>query len=129
MGVRLILIVFEDVHDRKLPDRGNVERFEERALFGSAISEKAVNDLAALLNLRGESGAGRVRDTLPDDSRSAGEMAGRIGKVHGATKALAQAIFSAEDFRHNLPQRRSQRNGIAVAAVAGHNDICAMACR
>src|SRR5258708_38380253 len=123
MGIRLVLVVFQNVNNRQLPHCRHVYRFEESSLLRGAIAKKAVNDLSSLLHLRSQRSAGGVRDALPDNSRGAGEMVLRVGQMHGASETLAQPVFPAKDLSHDFPQRSAQRDRIPVAAIAGHDQV------
>src|ERR1700751_534576 len=51
MCVGLILVVFQNVHNRQFPDRGQIQRLKECTLFGGTDPEKAENHLARSLYL------------------------------------------------------------------------------
>src|SRR5205823_13850018 len=95
--VDVVAVVLHHVDDRKLPERRDVQRLRERALFGGAVAEEAEDDLTLLANLRRPRGAGCVRDAGGDDPRRAEEAVRGVGEVHRTADPLAEAVLAAVD--------------------------------
>ena len=96
-------------------------RLEERALLRRAVSEKRIHDLTCFFHLRRICRAGRMRDSLADNSRSRGKVARRIGKVHRSAETFAHAVLALINFRHQRPRRRTQHERIPMAAITRHH--------
>src|SRR5439155_18447614 len=88
--------VFADVDRRQLPDRGEVQRFVERALVDSAVAEERDRDLVRPELLRGERGTGGDGDPAADDPIRAEVALRRVGDMHRAAPAAAVPRFPPE---------------------------------
>jgi hypothetical protein len=117
----VVAVVLQHVDDRQLPQRGDVQRFGERALLGRAVAEEAQHHLAVAADLRRVRGAGRLGDALPDDSGRAEEPPFRVGQVHGPAVAAAQPGGPPVDLGHHRLRVAAERQRIAVAPVGGHH--------
>jgi hypothetical protein len=120
-GDHVVGVVLQHVDDRELPQRGDVQRFGERALLGRAVAEEAQHHLPLLADLRRVRGAGRLRDALPDNARRAQEPALGVGQVHRAAVAAAQAGGPPVDLGHHRVRIAAEDQGIAVTPVGGHH--------
>src|SRR6266853_2609867 len=112
--VLVVAVVLADEDHRQLPDLREVHLFVEQALAERAFAEEAHCDLAGLLVLGGERGAGRNAGAAADDGVGA-EVAGvGIGNVHRAALALAVAVLFAEQLGKHAVGRRAFREAMAV---------------
>src|ERR1700752_2696777 len=111
MSISLIFVVFEYEDDGQLPHRRDIQRFVESSLLRSAVTKKAVDDLAGSLHLRGERGAGCMRDARADDPRSARKIVRRIGQMHRSAEAFADSVLAAVHLRHQISRRSPQHDG------------------
>src|SRR5262249_61217970 len=100
--VGLVMIVLKDVNDGELPNGCKIERFVEGALFRGTVAEKAIDNLACVLDLRCQRGAGRMRDGLPDDAGCAGKVGFRVRQIDRAAKTSAKTVSPAVDLRHDF---------------------------
>ena len=116
--VDVVAVVLHHEHDRELPQRGDVQRLEERALLRRAVAEEAEHHLALAADLRAprrrRSRAGCRRPTMPDVPRKPFETS---VEVHRAADALADPVLAAVDLRHHRLRVGAARDRVAVAAV------------
>ena len=118
-GVLHVLVVLADEDDRRLPDRGHVERLVEGADVRRAVAEEADRDLAGLAVLRGPRRPQRDRQVGADDRVRAHRAVLDAGQVHRAALAAEQARS-----RGRTARRRSAPSARRGPACGCGRDTC-----
>jgi hypothetical protein len=116
LGVEVVL-AGED--HRQLPDRAEVERLVERALVDGALAEERDGDAILAEALARQPGAGRERHARADDRVRPEDALGRVGDVHRAALAAAEARGLGEQLGHHPVEVGALGEDVAVAAVGG----------
>ncbi len=110
-------VVLAEEDDRQLPEGRQVHALVERAAVGGAVAEEREDHLARLplpdreADTRGQDAARR------EDAVGAEVAHGRVGDVHRAALAVADAVRLAVELGHEAPERAALGDEVAVAAV------------
>ena len=123
MRVCLVFVVFQNVDNRQLPYRRDVQGFVKGSLFRSAVPKKAVHHLACFLHLGRQSYAGCMCDAGANDPSGPGKMMSGISQMHRSAKTSADAIVSAVQFRHYFLRGCAKHDRITMTPVARHHRI------
>jgi len=104
-GAHAELVVDDHVHDRQVPQHGQVQRLVERADVGGGVTEQAhhrgrVRCWTAAVGDR-ERGAGRQRDLAADDAVPAHEADLGVEQVHRPSPSPGQSGFAPEQLGHH----------------------------
>lgn len=95
----------------------------ERALGDGSVPEEAGGDLPAAAQLEGERHAGGQGNASGDDGDARDHSLGEVADVHRTALAAAAARARAEEFVHEFLDREPLRDGVAVAAERGGDEV------
>src|SRR5579863_9943763 len=105
VSVFVVLVVFTNVDDGKLPEGGHIHQFVENALAEGAITEEADGHLIAAAHLDRHSGSSCDTGASSDDGIGAQIAGVLVGDVHGAAFSPAIAGFFAEQLGKHAVDR------------------------
>jgi hypothetical protein len=97
-----VLVVLDDEQDRKLPDRGEVDRFVEVAFAGRAVSGERRRDALFAAKLRGQRQAVRDREHRAQMRDHADDAMLERSEVKGAVAPLGEAPLLSEELTEQL---------------------------
>ena len=118
-GAHRVLVVFDDVNDGNVPERGEVERLVKNALVDRAVAEVGKTATFEALVFEGESDAETERRLAGHDAVPAPVIFVRREKVHRPALALRATGGLAEEFGHAFIHRHADHEGVSVVAVSG----------
>ena len=110
-----VLIVLDEIHDRRVPQLGEVGRFVEHALVHRAVTEEADGHRVAPLHLLRPRHTGRVRHATGDDRVGAGDARRLVDQMHRAAAPAAAAFRQSHDLRQQDPHLTVHVRGQPVA--------------
>ena len=116
-----VVIVLAHVNQRKVPQRGDVQRLEELTLVRGAVAVHGDGDVGLFFVLHGKREAradGRLR---ADDAVASKKMRISFVHVHRAAHASGSTIDAPHELRHHLQRRAAAAEVRAVVAV-GRDD-------
>jgi hypothetical protein len=119
-----VAVVLADEDDRRLPERGQVQRLEEDALVRSAVAEKRHRDCVPAELLAANASPTACGIPPPTNPVGADRPLGRRAHVHGAALAAAIAACSPEDLGEHALRVEAAREHVVVAAM-GRGDLVA----
>ena len=122
-GAHGVLVVFDDVDHRQLPQRGHVEGLVDLALVGGAVAEIGQRDVAALAVFEREADAGAERNLGGDDAVAAVEVPLRREHVHRAALAPRVAPRAPGELGHDAARVHAADQHVGVIAVAGDDRV------
>src|SRR5258706_1707013 len=117
VGVLVVLIVFADVDDGKLPQLRQVHHFVERTLAEGAFSEKADCDAIRAQSFGGESRARSDAYAAADDGIGSEVAGGGIGDMHRSTLPAAITRFFSQQLGEHAVGRRALGEAVSVTTV------------
>ena len=121
-------IVLAQENNRKLPQRGQIQRFVELAFGDGAVAEIASRDRRTVLHLVCQRQPDRNRQSASDDCVSSVESPARVKKVHRAAMAVAAARALPIHFGHQYSRGHSPGQRVPVFAIGGNDRILRSEC-
>jgi hypothetical protein len=121
------LVVDNHVHDRQLPQRGQVQCLVERPNVRGAVAEQAHHHLrvrtGCAVDGQRQRGPGGRGDLSSDDAVPAEQPRSRVEQVHRPAAAPRHPGGLAEQLGHDAAGFQSPSEGVAVVPVAGEQVI------
>ena len=118
-----VLVVFDDVNHRELPERGQIERLVIRALVDSPVTQKAEAATFQALVFQAVGKAEAKRGLAGHDPVTAPVVFFRCEKMHRAALAARAAGGLAEKLRHAGVHVHPHRERVAVVPVGGDHVV------
>ena len=118
-GAHAVAVVLDDVDDRQLPERGDVQGLVEGALVDGAVAEEAEHHLLGLAQADRVAHARRHRQVAAHDAVPAEVAGGDVVEVHAAALAAADAPDLPAQLGHQRPGVGAAGERVAVVAVGG----------
>ncbi len=122
-GAHAVLVVFDHVDHRQVPDRRHVEAFVDLALVDRAVAEIGHADAAVALVLVSEGQARTERYLGADDAVTAEEILFAREHVHGPALTLGIAAATTGQFGHHALGIHAAGQHVAVIAVRGNDRV------
>jgi hypothetical protein len=123
-----VLVVFDDVDHRQLPQLRHVEAFVDLPLVGRAVAEIGQRDIVVPAILVGEGESGAERHLCADDAMPAEEALLDGEHVHRAALALGVAVVASRQLGHDALGIHPAGQHVAVIAIAGDHLVARLEC-
>src|SRR5579871_1029136 len=124
-GIFGVEIVFADVDDRQLPERGHIHRLVQHTLAQRAIAKEADRHLIAAAHLAGKRRAGCQRAAASHDGICPQVAGLLVGNMHRAAFAPAIARRFAQQFGKHAVHRRAFRQAVPMPAMRAGDVVIA----
>jgi hypothetical protein len=119
---RGVPVVFADEHHRHLPQRGEVERLQQRALGHRAVAEDAHRDPVAV-PAEGPAEAGGDRRAVADGAAGTPDAGGQVGRVERAGPPTVDAAGAAGELGEKPGRVAPPGQEVTVAAVVAQQGV------